>query len=175
MRLCAYCGKPHGKGIGAINRAKKINAPLYCGRKCAGRGRRNNKTKAEKIEDKRLYDIAYRARNHELLKAKKAAYFQRTYDPVKAAHIRKKRMHLHIEYCRQPRYKAYKHDYDRVYLAKRRFGAFWESALLVRQLDEEVQTMMSKYEIALAHGILNKALKRRREYEAQRSTSLIRC
>lgn len=175
MKNCAWCGRPHGKEISAINRAKRIGAPLYCNRKCAGFGRRSNKSKSQKVEEKRLYDAAYRKRNLALLKAKKAAYFQRTYNPKKAAIERKKRMHLHVEYCRQPHYRAYKHDYDRVYLAKRRFGAYWEAALLVRQIDEEVQSRMSKYEIGLAHGTINKALKRRREYEAQRSTTLIRC
>jgi hypothetical protein len=41
-----------------------------------------------------------------MLKAKKRAYFERTYDPRKAAVERKKRMHLHVAYCREPRYKV---------------------------------------------------------------------
>ena len=78
--------------------------------------------KAQKVAEKRLYDMAYRAKNLERIKAGKRAYFQRTYDPREAAVERKKRMHLHVAYCRQPRYKAWKREYDRKYRASE-YGA----------------------------------------------------
>ena len=87
------------------------------------------------MDDKKAkaeYDRKYRARNRKRLKAEKAAYFQRTYDPAKAAVERKKRMSKHVEYCRQPEYKAWKKKYDK----KRRlarFGDFKEAyAVLAR-------------------------------------------
>lgn len=113
------------------------------------------KTKAQKVAEKRLYDMAYRAKNRAMLKAKKAAYFQRTYDPVKAAKVRKKRMHLHVEYCRQPRYKAWKRSYDQ----KRRdseYGPFAEAARLAINLNREIKGRMSNYEIRLENQTLNK-------------------
>jgi hypothetical protein len=76
------------------------------------------KTKAQKVAEKRIYDMAYRAKNRAMLKEKKRAYFLRTYDPKKAAVKRKKRMHLHVAYCRQPRYKAWKRQYDLNYRAR---------------------------------------------------------
>lgn len=92
-------------------------------------------------EEKAAYDRKYRAKNRERIRALKAAYFQRTYDPVKAAKERKKRMPQHIEYCRQPKYKAYKRKYD----AERRsarFGAFAEAHKALLALVKEIRRQM---------------------------------
>ena len=65
------------------------------------------------MEEKRLYDAAYRKKNLAMLKAKKRAYFKRTYDPVKAAIGRKARMARHVAYCRRPEYREWKRAYDK--------------------------------------------------------------
>lgn len=172
--LCAHCRKPHNQTIGQINRAAKAGLRLFCNKRCFGLDRRKHKTKAQKVEEKRLYDIEYREKNKEMLKSKKAKYFQRTYDPKRAAKERKKRMHLHILYCQQPKYKAWKHDYDRIYLAKKQYGAYWESALTIREIEDEVQARISKYDIRIINGTYNKVQFRRRQYESQQQTSAIR-
>lgn len=83
--ICAHCGADTAKDTSAINRANKEGRPLYCDRKCAGLARRGpEKTAAQKKEEKRLYDLNYRATNP-TLKARKAAYYQRTKDPVREA------------------------------------------------------------------------------------------
>lgn len=91
-------------------------------------------TKAEKA----AYDREYRKRNRERIKANHAAYFQRTYDPVKAAKERKKKMPQHVEYCRQDWYKAYKRKYDRKRRAAR-FGAFAGAYAMLRKLQKEIK------------------------------------
>lgn len=75
------------------------------------RSDRRWKTIEEKIALKAAYDRDYRKKNAVRIKADHAAYFQRTYDPVKAAIERKKKMPVHVEYCRQPIYRAYKQGY----------------------------------------------------------------
>lgn len=168
MGNCYTCGKP-------VDHKQRGDLKLFCGRKCFGISRRKGKTKQQKVAEKRAYDMEYRAKNLALIKAKKAAYFQRTYDPKKAAKERKKKMPRHLEYCRQPKYKEWKSRYDQEYRAKKYFGAFWESAILCMQLDEEILSRMSRYEIGAANGTINKSLERKRAYEASRSTGLIRC
>lgn len=167
--ICAHCGKPVKKSAGHLNRSRRQGRKLFCNRVCFGLDRRLYKSVLQKKTEKRLYDLQYRAINLAMITANKRAYFQRTYDPAKAAIVRKSRMHLHVEYCRRPAYRAYKQAYDRSHLAKRYYGAFWESALLARQIDDEVTTRLSKYDIRLVNGILNKSQKRRREYESQYS------
>ena len=171
---CAHCGKKTEKPTCHVRRSRNDGFRLYCDRTCSGLGRRKHKTKAQKVAEKRLYDMDYRAKNLARITAEKRAYFQRTYDPRKAAVVRKARMHLHVAYCRQPRYRAWKHDYDQLYLAKRRFGPFWESALLVRQLEREVETRMSKHDIRIFNRTYNKVQFRRREYESQRQDTAVR-
>lgn len=161
---CAYCGKPHGQPQNHINRAIKVGAPLYCNRVCAGFGRRNHKAKAQKVEEKRIYDAEYRVKNRAMLKAKKSDYFQRTYDPKEAAVYRKKRMHLHVAYCRRPEYLKYKKVYDRKYRAKKDFGPLWESAVLLLQIEEEVNSRITRNEVYRQNGTQNKSIKRKREY-----------
>jgi hypothetical protein len=159
---CSNCGKPHGRPTGEINRAAKIGARLFCDRRCAGLARRAGKTKEQKVAEKRIYDAAYRAKNLAMLKAKKRAYFERTYDPKKAAVERKKRMHLHVAYCRQPRYKAWKQRYDQQYRA-REYGPFADAYLLAVNLNREIKTRSSNYEIRLENQTLNKKQGRTRQ------------
>lgn len=167
--ICAHCGKKGDRLTGDVNRAIKANRPLYCDKKCAGLGRRKNKTPEQLKEEKRLYDLEYRAKNKEMLKAKKAVYFQATYDPEKAAIERKAKMPRHIEYCRQPEYMQKKKIYDRLYRVKKCFGEFWESALLIMDIDKEVSARMTDVEIRKIKGTLNLHIQRRRQYERERN------
>lgn len=165
--VCAHCGNTVDKETGAVNRAISSNLPLYCNRTCAGLRRRKTKTPEQMKEEKRLYDIEYRNKNKSMLKAKKKTYFQATYNPEKAAIERKKRMPKHLEYCRQPEYRAKKKVYDRQYRAKAMYGEFWESFLLVEDIDKEVSARMTDVEIRQVKGTLNNKLQRRRQYERE--------
>lgn len=166
MRLaCARCGTSFFRTASHVNRSRKAGAPLYCGRTCMGMARRVERSKAERVARKAAYDAEYRATNAALLKAKKAAYFQATYDPAKAAVERKAKMARHVEYCRSPEYRAWKREYDRVYRAKVDFGPFWEAAVLLLQIEEEVSSRMTRYEVYAANGTINKTQRRKREYE----------
>lgn len=162
---CPQCGTVALKRASEVNRARRNGNNLYCGKKCAGLGRRTNKSFEQKKAEKRLYDMEYRRKNRALLKAKKAAYFQRTYDPAKAAIERKKRMPKHVEYCRRPEYRAWKREYDRQYRAKKYFGEFWECFLLTQDIRTTVLSIQSDYEIRLNKDGLGKAQKRKRHYE----------
>ena len=170
MRIrCAHCGKSSDKPTGAVNRARAQGRRLYCNRTCAGHSKRRGKTDAEKKMEKRQYDMEYRAKNRAMLKAKKAAYFQQTYDPEKAAVERKKRMPRHVEYCRRPEYRDWKRDYDRQYRAKKFYGPFWESFLLAMDIRSEALSRQSDYEIRLEKGTLCKTQRRKRDYETART------
>lgn len=159
---CAHCKSTADRPSGHVNRARAKGMKLFCSRRCFGLDRRKNKTPAQKREEKRLYDIEYRAKNHDLLKTKKHEYFKRTYDPEKAAIERKKRMPLHVEYCRRPEYKAWKRDYDREYRAKE-YGAFAEAYQLTIDLNREIKERTSRHEIKYQNGATNKAQRRRRQ------------
>lgn len=163
--LCAYCGQPHGKSTGAINRAAAIGAPLYCNRTCYGLAHRKGKTPEQKKEEKRLYDLNYRATSP-TLKARRSAYHKKTYDPVVAAEKRKERMPQHVEYCRRPEYKAWKREYDRQYLARKQYGDFGEAAIILSQIEKEIMERgEDRFQRAATNGTLNKKQTRRREYE----------
>ena len=163
--FCPVCGFGVMKKNGAIARAAKVGMALYCSRECSGVAHRKGRSKAERVEAKRVYDAKYRAERAAELKARKAAYHKRTYDPTAAREVRAKRMPYHIEYCRQPKYVAWKREYDKQYRAKKLFGPFWESALLVNDINFEVLARASRYEIDLQNGKLNKATKRKRDYD----------
>ena len=161
---CSYCGKTAERHTGEVNRAIRQGARLYCNKTCFGLAHRKHKTEAQKKEEKRLYDIEYRRKNRAALKAKKAAYFQRTYDPAKAAIQRKGRMAYHVEYCRRPEYRAWKREYDRQYRAKRDYGEFWECFLLTQDIRDECLSRQSDYAIRLGKGTYGKSQKRKRDY-----------
>lgn len=160
---CAYCRREADKPTGEVNRARRRAAPLYCGRLCMGLARQKHVPDAEKKRQKAAYDEAYRALNRETRKAQKAAYHKATYDPEKAREERKAKMPAHIEYCRQPSYRAWKRDYDRRYRTQKEYGPFWEAASLLFDVEEEVRSRATDYEIRVANGTLNKALQRKRD------------
>ncbi len=159
---CAHCGKVADKSAGHVNRARERGLNLYCNRRCSGLGRRQGKTKAQKREEKRLYDIEYRAANLADILARKKEYHKRTYDPVQAAKVRKKRMPRHVEYCRQPWYKEWKREYDARYRANE-FGAYAEAYRLTLELNREIKRRSSHEEIKYEEGSRNKAQRRKRE------------
>ena len=162
---CAQCGSLTDRPAGHVNRARANGLNLYCSRACSGLGRRTVKTVEQRKAEKRAYDIEYRQREPEVRKALKAEYYQRTKDPVKEAETRKKRMHLHVEYCRRPEYRAQKKVYDRQYRAQKFYGDFADCFLLVMDIRDECLSRMTDYEIRLEKGTLNKSLKRKREHE----------
>lgn len=160
---CAYCGRAASQSTGSVNRARRSNRPLYCGRVCSGLGRRTDKTAADCKIEKRLYDVQYREENREVLAAKKRAYFDATYDPVTARERRKLRAGAHAEYCRREEYREWKRQYDLRHRASA-FGEFYESYELLSIIETAIAERASRYEIHAANGTLNKALQRKRDY-----------
>lgn len=161
---CPQCQKEFLAYTSRVNCAQKFGAPLYCNKTCAGLARRlsNPPTKEERKAAKAEYDRRRREEKAEEIKAKKAAYFKRTYNPEKAAVERKKRAHLHAEYCRRPDYKKWKADYDRQHGARKKFGDYAETFLLLLDIEREIDSRATRYEIYRANGTLNKAQMRRR-------------
>jgi len=145
---CPVCGKKKEVTTGNYNRAVKIGAPLFCGKACSGIHRR----KAQKgIEQKKLekaeYDKDRRSRLSDRIKREKAEYFRRTYDPVKAAEDRKKRMPRHVEYCRREEYKKWKVEYDKRYRARTEYGEFAEAFLALMEVEKEIDSRMTRFEV----------------------------
>ena len=162
---CAHCGKVSQKYVGHVNRARALGLNVYCNRTCAGFGRR--KTDEEKKRLKAVYDKEYRTKNFERVKKVRADYFKRDYaaNPEKYKRIRQVRMAAHVEYCRQAKYKAYKKEYDKKYRAKKEGGEFWESLLLV----DEIQSLYNDAEIRQQNNLHNKSQKRKRKWKTQLS------
>lgn len=162
---CSQCQKTFHRENGDANRTLKKTGKLFCSMECSGLGRRSNKSVEQKKIEKAEYDREYRELNRADLKAKKAEYFQRTYDPIKAKHQRKLTMNRHVEYCRSSKYRAYKQQYDMKYRAKKEYGEFWESALIINQLENEIAERSDFTELAIQKGTLNKRQTRKRNYE----------
>ena len=140
---CSYCRKFFQKAVGAYNVAQRIGAPLYCTRKCAGFGRRKNRSAREKKRLKAEYDLKRRTELAEELKAKKKAAYA-IWGPLHREEERKKRkerMPKHVEYCRQPEYKVYKSEYDKKRKLSR-FGPFAEAYKVLDQLKQEIKKQM---------------------------------
>lgn len=164
--ICPVCGKEFGAFKGEINRALKNGYVVRCSQACSGIARRNNKTPEQKKIEKAEYDKQYRAQNLDWIKAKKKAHFKATYDPIKAAIKRKERMPQHIEYCRQPEYRAWKKRYDKSYRAAKMFGDFGECAIILEKIFELIDNREIKY----INGLTNKSQIRKRRWQTQQNT-----
>jgi hypothetical protein len=159
---CEFCKKKVMISASHVNRAHRNGMNLYCSRECSGLGIRKHKTKAQLVYEKAAYDAEYRAKNRAMLKVKKSAYFQATYDPESARIERKKFAKRHAEYCRQPEYKKWKAEYDRRLRASE-YGPFAEAYTVALELQRTVSERMSRYEICSQNGTLKKRQKRRRQ------------
>jgi len=165
--VCTHCGRKAKRPAGHVNRSRAQGMKLYCSLKCSALGRRKNRTKAEKVEAKYLYDLIYRAKNLERILKHKHEYHLRTYDPAKAAVERKKRMPAHVEYCRQPEYCKWKAEYDKKYRAARYFGPFAEAYLTLRQVETAIRERATDYEVRQEKGTFVKSQQRRRRDGAE--------
>ena len=165
--ICPHCHNPFEAKTAHVNRAAKIGAPLYCGRVCAGLARRlkNPPTDEQRRAAKSAYDAKRRngPKRSEIL-AKKLKHYYANHERIKAEHAEYRAAHMqrHVEYCRQPEYRAKKSEYDRRRRADMNFGDFAEAALLLADIDREIAEHASKYEIYLTNGTINKAQQRRR-------------
>ena len=141
---CARCTRERTATASRIRRAEKIGAPLYCGRKCAGLARRTGKTVAERKAEKAAYDAIYQASHRERRKAQSATWYKANHDREKERAIRAKRMPLHVEYCRQPAYRAKKQTYDER-RRSRMYGEFAECHRLLVELKKEIVARVPNY------------------------------
>lgn len=167
---CRYCGAVVQQRRGAINRAIRKGKPLYCDRECAGAARRV--PLEQKKAAKRVYDAQRRVEKADEIRAKKAVYFQRTYDPAKARERRAKNMDRHVEYCRRPEYVAYKSEYDLRRHAKE-YGEYAEAYLLLLDLEREIRSRATWYERNKANGYFTRSAKQRRRELWQATTTRI--
>lgn len=166
---CPQCGDLAVKATGSVNRSRRKGAPVYCSKKCAGLARRHNRSEKEAKALKAAYDREYSAKNAETLKAKKAEYHRRTYDPAKAAVQRKKRSKAHVEYCRRPEYREWKREYDRKHRAKKDYGEYADCFLLAMDLRMACLERATSYEIRQTNGVNCKSQQRKRDYERTHS------
>lgn len=157
---CDYCGKSVKKYVGHVNRAKKLGAKLFCGKKCFGLNRRTNETAEEKKLIKYLYDTLLIYGDGEGKRLSSKIWFRKDYDsnPKKYKKRREKKQEYHNEYCRQPGYKKKKKRYDQQYRAKKSYGIYWESLVALLALQEVVNNRAAKRD----QKIYNKSQKRKR-------------
>lgn len=164
---CPHCLNPFEAKTAHVNRAVKIGAPLYCGKVCAGLARRlkNPPTDEQRRAAKAAYDAKRRnGPKRDQILAEKREHYYANHERISAqlAEYRAAHMDRHVEYCRQPEYRAKKSVYDRRRRAEIDFGDFSEAALLLADVEREITERASRYEIYLTNGTINKAQQRRR-------------
>lgn len=162
---CEQCGK-------VIRPKNRVRRRRFCSLQCSGKSRRIPRTKAERVERKRLYDIEYRERLGESRKAAKRAYYQANREKILAKwreqYPQKKRyMRRYLKTYWTPEKKAEKTEYDKWFRAKK-YGEYAECQYLTVLLNKEVKSRLSNYEIRLKNGTLNKALLRGRNGQVKR-------
>jgi hypothetical protein len=157
----AYCNAIVPQSQSSIRRAQREDKPLYCNRVCSGMARRDHRTPDQKKEAKRGYDAQRRAEKAAEISVRKAAYYQRTRDPVKERARRAANMDRHVELCRRPEYRDYKSDYDREYRA-REYGEYAEAYLLLLDLEREIRSRATWYERRKAKGYYTRSAQQRR-------------
>jgi len=160
--ICPICNEPFKKSLGHYNRAMKNGLRVFCDKDCAGIARRKSVEEKKKVKaayDKKIYNTPER-------QAARKRYFQNSYkrNPEKYKAIRRAKYPKHLEYLRRPEYKKYKKEYDVKYLAKKDFGIYWESAILLKELEDHLLKIRPDG-IKFQMGITNKTQKRKRLWQ----------
>jgi len=167
--VCSNCGNECDKSIGHYNRAVKLGAKLFCSQKCFGLNKRTSIE--EKKTVKAAYDKKHRKDFSSEIKAQKAAAFKVDYasNPEKYKQQRQKRYPKHLEYLRRPEYKQWKQYYDEKYRAAKLYGEFSEAAIILKKLEDELESKIIKQ----ANGItFNKSSQKRKRKWQQLTSSL---
>jgi hypothetical protein len=167
MTRCDHCGAELHKQPSAINRAAAVGARLFCNRTCAGLARRSGKSAEQKKAEKAAYDAKRRTELADQIKTQKREIYLRNREHYLRQHTeyrnRPENVARHNAYCRRPEYVAEKREYDRRRRAVKQFGEeFAESFLLLQDIEKEIDSRATRYEIYLANGTINKAQSRRR-------------
>lgn len=161
---CAHCGITFSASLSAANRSSRGGHPLYCSRACFGLSRRSGKSIDEKRLAKAAYDKARRAgpRRAELL-AEKRAHYRANKEAIaeKQRAYRAAHMDRHVEYCRQPEYRAKKHVYDAT-RSESEYGDFAEAWRLLQELEKEIRSQATAYERRVANGYYTRSAQKRR-------------
>lgn len=161
--VCKYCGKKSDKPSGSTNRVLRGGKNVYCNHKCFGFDKRRHYSLKERKKLKADYDKERRKKIPLLIKKKKAESFQKNYNPVKAAIIRKERMAYHVKYCQSPEYREKKRIYDVERRSKKQALYFHECWCLLVEIDREVKKIMpDKYERLKMRGLLERIRNKKR-------------
>lgn len=180
---CSGCGTSFKKRAGCANRAAAAGRPLYCSHACfaavKAAARTTPKYGTPGYRDwKATYD---RARHLDpetharRLAQKRAAYHERVAREPEAVRAeqrahRASRVEEHNAYCRRPEYVDKKRDYDIGYRARKDFGEEWAPvALVLREIDREVDERTTFTERAIDKNNLNKKQTRRRRHDQETS------
>lgn len=161
MENCSYCNSNLNKTTSEINRSKKEGRKLFCNKTCFALSRKKNESPGIKKERKRLYDINYRGNNKDKICTDKKLYNETKSGRETQKRNRYKFKEYHSEYCKTDKYKSYKKDYDKYYRAKDRYGEYYESFLLIIEIEKEYE----KKDTRLQLNLVNKSQKRKRNYE----------
>ena len=105
-----------------------------------------NLSAEEKKEAKRLYDIEYRRKNKQLRREKGRIYEATPAGRAMQKRARDKQKDYHLNYCRTPKYREWKGEYDETHLAKKHYGEYWESAIILKKLECLVRKRIPKNE-----------------------------
>lgn len=163
---CAHCNKEFEIYIGHYNRAKKLGRPVYCDKICSGFGRRKHKTEEQKKREKAEYDKIYSEKNKEKKKRWVVEYRKRPHVKELERQARKRRSAKHSEYCRQPEYKKWKKEYDLQRQAKLKYDEYWESAVALRKIENEID----RHQANMENQTYNKSQKRKRLCQTKRNS-----
>lgn len=167
--ICAHCGTEFEKKTGDVNRANKMGLRLFCGRICAGFGRRKNRTIEENKRIKAEYDKEYRVKNRERINERTQDYNSSPAGRAMQKRNREKFKQSHLEYCRTEEYRnQYKKPYDQKYHAKKKYGEFFEAALILDQI--ETLILPERKEAKIQKGTYNKSQHRKRLWNSLQKT-----
>jgi len=161
---CAYCKQEFEANSSAYNRATKQGLNVYCSLEHSGLGRRDKRTSEQKKADKSAYDKNRRLEKFDVIKAKKQAYDKTPEGRAAQKRRRQTRMPKHVEYCRQPEYRAKKVEYDRRHRAEKFFGEFAECAILVEQINKTLIEKADKAHLRTIQGTNTKSQRRKRQW-----------
>lgn len=131
---CDYCKSDFNIKKKLLKSNKKNGYNCYCSKDCQKKGR--TKSVEEKKEKRKIYDLNYRKNNSKKIKNKKQEYYKeiKNSDSQSFKEQRIKRKIYQKEYIKTKTYKNWKNEYSKKTRCKNRFGEFWESAVIVKDI-----------------------------------------
>ena len=137
---CFHCRVTFIRVVSQVAATQRKGRNIYCSRDCHTAQRRAGRTQEQLKECKRQREKNWREKHKSQVRLRSMAHYKKTTTSEKRQRLYQKYKHKIAARNKDPAAKIQKKHDDRIWRAKRGYGDYWESQVLLLKLNEELSS-----------------------------------